>query len=237
MVVEKPQQIPFDLGHRSAYRRDDFLIGSSNHAAVGWIDRWSADGKGWGAPALIISGPAASGKTHLAGVWQELSGAQFIDPARLLNDSAEDIAASAANTGGNIIFDGVDPWIGDKDAETKLFHIYNMFKEDVGRSFLMTMRMAPGLSEFALNDLASRLRAAPMAQIHGPDDVLLASVLIKQFSDRQLKVSNDVVKYILPRMERSFSAARDIVRDADRLALSRKTGISIPLMRDVLAAH
>ena len=34
-----------------------------------------------------------------------------------------------------------------------------------------------------------------------PDDMLLASVLIKLLSDRQLTVRHDVIGYVLPRME------------------------------------
>src|SRR5690606_30240368 len=88
--------------------------------------------------------------------------------------------------------------------------------------------------EFALPDLASRLRAAPLAAIKPPDDMLLGSVLIKLFSDRQLPVGNEVISYILPRMERSFSAARDIVKAADQTALASRQKISVPLMRKVL---
>lgn len=223
----KNAQIPFELPAREAMGRGAFLIGDSNKVAVGWIDRWPEWG---GAPFLVISGPAASGKSHLASVWQELSHAKTIDPALLINSSAEELSGVAEH----VILDGIDPWLGDESAETTLFHLYNMFKEQ-GRSALITMRMTPSICDFAVRDLASRLRAAPLAEIHAPDDMLLASVLIKQFADRQLKVSNDVVKYILPRMERSFAAAKDLVIRADQLALSRKSGISIPLVRDVLA--
>ena len=48
-------------------------------------------------------------------------------------------------------------------------------------------------------------------------------------------VGEGVIKYVLPRMERSFAAARDIVARADRRALSQKRGVSVPLMRTVLA--
>jgi chromosomal replication initiation ATPase DnaA len=48
-------------------------------------------------------------------------------------------------------------------------------------------------------------------------------------------VNNDIVRYILPRMERSFAAARDIVAKADKKALADKQKISIPLLRKVLA--
>lgn len=226
-MLKRAQQIPLDLAGRTVHGRDDFLIGPGNQNAVNWIDRWPD----WPAPVLVMNGPAASGKTHLAAVWRNKAQAQVIRPEVLISKTAEDIAQA----GENLVLDGIDPWLGAREAETTLFHLYNIFKEEK-RSFLVTMRMAPSHAVFEIADLASRLRAAPLATIVSPDDVLLASVLMKLFSDRQLVVNNDVVQYILPRMERSFSAARDIVARADQMALSKKRGISVPLMRDVLAA-
>lgn len=224
--INEVEQIPFDWGARRAFGRTDFHVGKSNSDAVGWIDRWPE----WPAPVFILYGAAASGKTHLASVWQERSGATLVKPELLIEKSAEEICAS----GQNLVLDGLDPWLGDRTAETTLFHMYNMLKEQK-KSMMMTMRMAPTYAEFLIRDLASRLRAAPAVQIHAPDDMLLASVLIKLFSDRQLNVSNDVISYILPRMERSFVAARDIVERADKKALSEKRPVSVPLLRKVMA--
>lgn len=221
----KPQQIPLDLGARSAHGLEDFLIGPENRDAVGWIDRWPD----WPAPVLIINGPAACGKTHLAAVWRDKTHAVNIIPDMLLKASAEQIAAK----GECLVLDGVDPWLGEREAEETLFHLYNILKEEQ-RSLMMTMRMAPAHIDFAIPDLASRLRAAPVTMVQPPDDTLLASILIKLFSDRQLVVNNDVIKYILPRMERSFAAARDLVEKADIKALSNKQKITTRLMRDVL---
>lgn len=219
------EQIPFDLGARRAFGRSDFHVGKSNSDAVGWIDRWPI----WPAPVLILYGPAASGKTHLASVWQEKSGAAIIRPEMLITASAQELFS----LGEALVLDGLDPWLGDREAETTLFHLYNMLKE-ANQSMLITMRMSPAHADFVIPDLSSRLRAAPAVAIHSPDDMLLGSVLIKQFSDRQLSVSNDVISYILPRMERSFAAARDIVEHADKKALSEKRAISVPLLRKVM---
>ncbi len=222
----KAEQIPLDFEGRSALGREDYLIGPSNQDAVGWIDRWPD----WPGPVLVLNGPAASGKTHLAAVWRDKTGAEIIKPEMLLSKTADQIAGA----GETLILDGIDPWLSDREAETTLFHLYNIFKEEQ-RTFLVTMRMAPSHADFVIADLASRMRAAPVASIHAPDDILLASVLIKLFSDRQLSVGNEVIKYILPRMERSFAAARDIVSRADKVALSQKRGISVPLLRQVMA--
>lgn len=219
------QQITFDLGHRTAHGRDDFLIAPCNRDAVAWVDRWPD----WPAPALVLHGPAACGKTHLAAVWAEKNKAAFIGAPDLRDKDAARIAALAEH----LVIDRFDPWCGDRVVETKLFHIYNIMKE-TGRSLLLTARMAPAQAGFVLPDLASRLRAAPAAGIAAPDDSLLAAILVKLFSDRQLQVGEDVISYILPRMERSFAAALDIVERADRLALAEKRNIAIPLLRQVM---
>jgi len=226
MPLLKAEQIPLDLGSRVAMGREDFLIGEANQSAVGWLDKWPE----WPAPVLILNGPAGSGKSHLAAVWRDMSGAEMIRPEMLLSKTARQIA----DAGPTVILDGIDPWIGDEEAERNLFHLYNLFKEEQ-RQFLLTMRMPPAESDFAIADLASRLRAAPVASIQPPDDALLAAVLIKLFHDRQLQVNEDVIRYVLPRMERSFAAAGEIVKAADRKALAQKRGVSVPLMRDVLA--
>ena len=62
-----------------------------------------------------------------------------------------------------------------------------------------------------LPDLASRVQAASVARLDPPDDALLSAVLIKLFSDRQITVAPALVAYLLPRMERSFDAARALV--------------------------
>ncbi|MGZ9097441.1 MAG: HdaA/DnaA family protein [Micavibrio sp.] len=227
-MLNPAQQIPLDLGHRAALGREDFLIAPCNQDAVGWIDRWPD----WPAPALVLYGPAASGKSHLAAVWKNRTGSGWVDAATLAGQDANHLAVQA----DNLVIDHLDPWIGDRAAETTLFHLYNLMKER-GTSLLITMRAAPGQIEFAIPDLSSRLRAAPAISIQPPDDTVLAALLVKLFADRQLNVGADVLAYMLPRMERSFAAARDIVARADHLALAEKKPVTIPLIRQILSAQ
>lgn len=221
-----PRQIPLDLGHRTALGREDYMVAPCNQDAVGWIDRWPD----WNAPALILHGPAHSGKTHLAAVWKNATGAAWIDAALLAEKNADDLSRA----GKHLVVDHLEPWIGDRDAETTLFHLYNLSRER-GSTLLITMRTAPGQIDFTIPDLSSRLRAAPAIAIQPPDDMLLAALLVKLFSDRQLQIGADAVSYVVPRMERSFDAARDVVERADRLALAEKKPVSVSLLRRILS--
>lgn len=219
------QQLPLDLGNRTAMGRDDFLISPSNQEAVSWIDSWPD----WPAPCLILYGSVASGKTHLSSVWSEKSHAACAPMRDLQNASADDLA----NIADHLILDGVDIWFGDREAETTLFHLYNIFKEQK-RTMLLTTHVPPNRLDFAVKDLASRLRAAPAVAIHPPDDTLLSMIIVKLFHDRQVQIGQDVLNYILPRIERSFASALWLVQQADRKALSEKRPVSIPLIREIL---
>lgn len=218
-----PAQIPLDLGFRAAQGREDFFVAPSNQDAVSWMDRWPD----WPAPVLVLEGPPGCGKTHLARVWANRTGAAWCSK---IAGNAEALAA----TSDHLAIDPLDPWIGSLESETVLFHLYNILKES-GRTALVTLRAAPAATPFVLPDLASRLRAAPLASIRAPDDTLLAAILVKLFSDRQIKVGQDVLAYSLPRMERSFAAARALVDAADKVSLAQKRPVSVPLIRAILA--
>jgi chromosomal replication initiation ATPase DnaA len=219
------EQIPLDLGHRTALERHDFLVAPNNQDAVAWIDLWPE----WPAPFLILYGPVASGKTHLGAVWAEQSSAICVKASMIDEEAIRDIA----DQGQNVIIEDADALIGNLKGEKGLFHLYNIFKEEK-RSVLVTLQEPPVRRSFALPDLASRLRAAPSVAIREPDEQLIGALLVKLFNDRQIRISAEVLNYILPRIERSFEAVRDLVEQADRRAMIEKRNISIPFLRDIL---
>jgi chromosomal replication initiation ATPase DnaA len=117
--------------------------------------------------------------------------------------------------------------------ETLLFHLYNLVVERRGK-MLLTARRAPAHLTWRLPDLASRIGGLPAVALAGPDDTLLAAVLVKLFADRQIEAEPAVIAYLIARMERSFEAARRLVAALDRRALELRRPITVPLARDVL---
>lgn len=223
-MINALEQIPLDLGHRTALGRNDFLVAPNNHDAVAWIDLWPE----WPAPCLVLYGPIASGKTHLGAVWAEKSSAICVKASNINEDVIHDIA----DMKHHIIIEDGDALIGNIVGEKGLFHLYNIFKEE-GRSILLTLNEPPVRRAFALPDLASRLRAAPSVAIREPDEQLIEALLVKLFNDRQIRISEEVLHYILPRIERSFEAVRDLVEYADSKAMIEKRSITVPFIREI----
>jgi chromosomal replication initiation ATPase DnaA len=117
---------------------------------------------------------------------------------------------------GALVVENLVP--GDFD-EQALFHLFNLAKED-GASLLFTSAHPLEQGMAALPDLASRLRLVPCAKLDAPDDALIAAVLVKLFADRQVAVEQDLIAYLLPRMERSLGHARELVAKIDAAALA-----------------
>ncbi len=217
------EQLVLDLGHRSARGVEDYLVAPCNQDAVAWLDRWPD----WPGPALALHGPAACGKTHLAHIWMNRSGAQLLSAGELSELALDRVMAQ----GHNVIVDDAGSGIDER----ALLHFYNMIGE-AGGNLLLAGRMPPSRWMVGLADLRSRLNAAPAVAIGRPDDALIGAVLVKLFGDRQVPVDGEVLAYVLARMERSFAAARTLVAALDRAALAAHRRITIPLAREVMAA-
>jgi len=213
------EQLPLAFSHDTATGRDDLRVSARLAAAVAIVDSWPA----WPSPVVILAGPVSSGKSHLASIWREHSGANDIHP---LSGSGAAVIAAA----GPVIFEDADRAGFD---ETELFHVINSVREN-GTGLLMTSRLWPISWPVALPDLRSRLKAATTVEIGEPDEELLSQVIVKLFADRQLYIDDKLVLYIVGRMERSLAAAQTIVERLDRLALARGTRITRGLSAEVL---
>ena len=122
---------------------------------------------------------------------------------------------------------------GDRAAEEALFHLHNLVLAE-GQALLLTAARAPKFWPLSLPDLASRLQATALVSIAPPDDALLAMVLMKLFSDRQLAPSPSTIPYLVRHIDRSFEAAREVVARLDEAALSGRRPVTQALAREVL---
>ncbi|MFN3720624.1 MAG: DnaA regulatory inactivator HdaA [Rhizobium rhizophilum] len=213
------EQLPLAFEHGSATGRDDLLVSERMAAAVSIVDAWP----NWPSPVVILTGPEGSGKSHLAQIFRDISGATDILP-----QPGE--AASQAAANGPVLFEDADRKGFD---EVELFHVINAVRQH-GTTLLITSRSFPPSWNVKLADLNSRLKAATVVEIGTPDEELLGHLIAKLFADRQLYIDDKIVGYIVSRMERSFLAAQVVVDRMDRLALARRVKITRSLAAEVL---
>ena len=177
------------------------VVSDSNVEAVQVLARWP-DGAG---AVLALHGPAGSGKSRLAADWAERIGAVPLDGAEAaLIDPLE-------LEGRPVLLDRA----ADADDET-LFHLINLANGG-GGALLLVSRSAPRQWAVTLPDLRSRLDAVRAVAIAAPDDAVLSAILRARFAERSIAPTDDVIDYLVRRLDRSAEAAALAVERLDAL--------------------
>ena len=211
------QSIPLEF--RASYKRHDFIMGESNKYAINWIDKFPSCKE----EGLIIIGPKSSGKSHLVRVLKLKS--------NFVIRQAEDINRESFNIirPQNLIIEDIEKIINHKF----FLHVINVLKEK-NYKIILTSRESLKNLEIELQDLKSRLFVLPQANILLPTDDVLLGIIFKLAKDKGLKVSEDVSKYIISHIERSYQSANSMIKQLDEISLQRKKNITIPLVKELL---
>lgn len=215
-----PRQLVLALDHAESFAREDFLAGPPNAAGLALIERWPD----WPSATMALVGPEGAGKSHLAAIWAEASGARVLS-ARLIGET--DLPGALAT--GALVLEDLSPEAFDERA---LFHLLNLAREQ-GAFLLLTSRAPPAGFALAIRDLASRLRALPVVTLAPPDDALLRALIVKLAADRQLALDEALVTFLVNRIERSYAAARAALTRMDEEAMRLHRPVTRALAADL----
>jgi chromosomal replication initiation ATPase DnaA len=219
-----PAQLRLKLDRIPAFRREDFIASETTAEALALLDAWPA----WRGGVLALVGPAGSGKTHLATAWARRTRARSLDPSRHVAAIDLDRLEGRPVLVENADAAGADPAWGET-----LFHLINMAVRP-GGGLLLTARSLPTAWPAALPDLRSRLNALPVALLGAPDDAVLQALLERFFRERNIRPAEDLLPYLVNRIERSAAKARDIVARLDEAADEQHRPVTKALARQLL---
>ena len=132
----------------------------------------------------------------------------------------------AAQTGGRLIDD-----VEDADEEM-VFHAWN---DAQSRRCPLIMVTGEAAWRPLLPDLRSRLAATPRVAIPQPDEALAAQLIEKLCHARGLAAPPELIRYLGPRIERSYLGIHRAIDALDELALQKRQGLTVPLARQALA--
>lgn len=188
--------------------------------ALAFIDSWPD----WPVFAVALHGPSGSGKSHLAAIWAARAHAKIFGMADLF---------AKKWFPGPLVVEDVDSVPPDEKRDAFLFNLL----EDAqpAAPILFTGREPPTAWKTTLPDLASRFSALLAFPLWAPDDAMLAIIARKLFDDRQLAVPDAVIEKMVSSLERSPAAIRDFVAHADERALAEGRGVTVALVRAMLA--
>ena len=223
------EQLIFKLSRRQAYNREDFFVSKTNSLAVKILENW----KNFSSSGLVIVGPSACGKTHLAAVWSKETSAKSYDISTFFGIDLNYLIDEKY-----IVLENVEKLeLIPKDKrliiEENILHIFNSLSANNGK-ILFTSCKFPRFWEIGLKDLLSRIMTLTIVELNLPDDNLLAAVMAKQFQDRQIKVDDEVLTYAISRMERSFLFAKTLVEALDVESLKLKKPIKKNMVNEII---
>lgn len=131
-------------------------------------------------------------------------------------------------SGGTLIDDA------DRKPEEALFHAWNAAQAN-RRPLLLVADARPPAWAVTLPDLASRLAATPSIAIEEPDDALMGALIERRLAARGLAIGPEVVRWLLPRMPRTYLGIERVVDALDTASLAERRRVTVPFARATLA--
>ena len=110
--------------------------------------------------------------------------------------------------------------------EKELLHQFNVCHENRQNALFI----CEDYKHFKLPDLKSRLSSVRIAHIGDPDDIMIRFLLMKSLTERSIKTSEDVIKYLLVRIPRSFRAISNTIALIDKASMEQKRNITVSFL-------
>ena len=118
-------------------------------------------------------------------------------------------------------------------SEKILYSIINQAYQD-NKYLIISSTISIKKFETELLDLKSRFSSFIDIGIELPTDDLIRVILTKNFSDKQIQVSQKNIEYILKNIERSYEKINTFSNSIDSLSLTKSQPIKLNLIKKVL---
>tara|TARA_B100000886_G_scaffold266941_1_gene191226 strand:- start:103 stop:762 length:660 start_codon:yes stop_codon:yes gene_type:complete len=209
-----------DFGISESFDENDYYVSKSNYFAKNIIETWPK----WEKKIVNLTGEKYSGKTHLSIIFKTKSHALYLNSSEINDQSLEKIKLS-----NSIIIEDLKETFD----ETLLYSIFNLVEQD-NKYLLISSNKPIDTLNFSLPDLVSRLKNCIIANINQPDDDLIYAIILKNFSDRQIKVDNKIIDYIIKRISRSYSKMHEFIYKIDELSLKKRKSINFKIIKEII---
>ncbi|MFA7059975.1 MAG: DnaA/Hda family protein [Pedobacter sp.] len=216
----------FDFPVTPACSFDSFVVCDGNSAALRFARQMadSADPEN----LLYLHGPSGSGKTHLLKAIGQALNAPYLSCRE--GFTMEDLAARFAGA-PLLLVDDLHLLPDDSALRAGLWQIFNDFY-GVGRKVTMAGLYPPRELPNLDDHLVSRLLWGLVARVDASDDHSRRMILKKIAEDRQVRISDDVVEYILITTSREVGDLISCFDALYHLSMAEKRKITLPLARE-----
>ena len=197
-----------EFDYKIEFNEHDYFVSKSNFFAFNLIQNWP----NWEKKILNISGDKFSGKTHLAKIFQKKSNALYLTKENMNEEIFKKIKLKES-----IIIDDFEIIENEK----LLYSLFNLIYQD-NKYLLILSNKSINEIHFKLDDLNSRAKNCIFAKIENPEDDLIFAIILKSFSDRQIKLEKKIVEFIIKRIDRSYGKIYEFIYKVDQLSLKKE---------------
>jgi DnaA family protein len=225
------QQLPLSITLRDDATFANFQQLDGNALALQALQQLAVTGA-YG--LTYLAGAPASGRSHLLqAVCHQHSESIYLPLAELADYEPAQVLA-ALEYQPLVCLDDIDTVAGQSAWEEALFHLINR-KSLVGGVLLVSARQRPG-NVFALPDLVSRLQQGLALNLAEAGDDEKADVFIARGKQRGMSIASGVGAFVLSHYSRDMARLMALLDQLDRQSLKQQRRITIPFVREVIAA-
>ena len=213
-------QLLLNFNQKQNFNYNDFYVSSSNYYAFKLIETWP----NWEKNIVNIYGEKSSGKSHLIGIFKKKNNAKVINDNYLISKDIKTLKPYE-----NIILDNFQNSVDEKT----LYSLINLIDQD-NKYLIITSHKSIINYNFKLKDLTSRVSNLLLAEIKNPDDDLIFALIVKNFSDKQIKIEKKLIEFIVKRIDRSYRKISEFIYKVDELSLKKKKPIDIKTIKELI---
>ncbi|MDR0674422.1 MAG: DnaA regulatory inactivator Hda [Zoogloeaceae bacterium] len=218
------RQLLLDLLPEAPPSLDNFVPGGNGEAQAAlraWLGARADD------PCFLLWGDTGSGKTHLL----RASGLFYLDARQ--NPALADLPQAARDGAEDWALDNLEAL--DPAGQGVFFNRINRVRAEGGGRLLCAARSAP--FHLALReDVRTRLGQGLIYRLEPLSDAEKLAALEAQAKERAMPFTREGLSYLLCRASRDMRTLSSLVAALDRYSLERKRPITLPLLREALAA-
>ncbi len=210
------RQLILDLLPESPPSLDNFVAGGNAEtvaALTGWLAGERRD------TSFCLWGESGCGRSHLL----QASGFALLD-------AALDPALSGAPAAEQLAVDNVDAL--NEVGQIALFNHFNRLKMAGG--MLLTAAPQPPVHLALREDLRTRLGSGLIYRLQPLSDAEKAAAIAAQAKERALKLTPEVIAYLMRHAPRDMRTLSMLVVALDQYSLEQKRPVTLPLLREVL---
>lgn len=197
---------------------DNFVEGVSSQKARALL----AEPTRWPQGALLMHGPAHSGKSHLASIFAPSQGAEMWSGPTLTLDQVMGRTSPA-------VVDDADR-TGDERA---LFQLLEQSRLGEAGPLLLVARTPGHHWPVRLPDLVSRLAGLTQITIEAPDDTELGAIFSALMARWGVEIDEQLTRYVLTRIERNHQALYEFARRLNQFALEENRRVTAHLVYEL----